>query len=288
VLTAPPPPGGIRIFGVVASITATQIVVQDEAGMQYEIAITPDTVIMGEPVAGDFVHVEALVQPDNTLVARYIEVLNPPPPPGNMIVVGTVVSASDTQLVVQGQGAQHEFAVGEPQAGDWVYVEEMGEPGRGWIALYIEVLDAPPPPGNIPLFGVVASITDTQIGIEDPGGTLYEIAITSATVIIGEPDEGDLVRVEALIRPDGSLEAVYIEVLDLRQLGVVQALSDTTIQVDGQQFNLTDKTKFAGSVTIGSHVDVWGLHSMVGSPAALYVQVMVTQEFRAFLPVIQK
>ena len=124
----------ISIQGVVQAISETAIVVE-ERGAVYEIVITPETVIVGDPVVGDLVLVEALEGPAG-LVALYIEVLD-------TRMVGLVEELSITTLRVSGQQfnvtGQTQF-VGNVIVGARVDVRAIPAAGGSYTAVYVEVL----------------------------------------------------------------------------------------------------------------------------------------------------
>ena len=68
--------------------------------------------------------------------------------------------------------------------------------------------------------------------MEEPGGAVFEIAITPDTVIIGEPSVGDIVLVEALEEP-GGLVALLIEVQNSQLAGPVREISNRVQQRAG-------------------------------------------------------
>ncbi len=72
-------PPTISIDGRVEAISDFAITVSYQ-GARYDATITPDTIIVGRPVVGDTVHLEATQEPSGSWIATYIQVLSPPPP----------------------------------------------------------------------------------------------------------------------------------------------------------------------------------------------------------------
>ena len=277
--TSGPP---VFIEGIVEMFADGTILVSDQ-GTRYEITITPETVIEGDPVAGNLVHVLALPVPAG-LVALHIMVIEPSPPPQVLLIQGNVLAVDPAMIRVEETGGpvydivitpETVFA-GDPAVGDLVRVEAELASDNIIRALFIEVVNEPPP--NLVITGVVRSLSGAQIIVEEPGGAGFEIAITPATVIIGEPAVGDTVLVEAL-EEAGQLTALLIEVQNnpppppsLVITGVVQSLSGVQIIVEepgGAVFAIaiTPATVIIGEPAVGDTVLVEAVEAAEGSVA---------------------
>ncbi len=281
-----------------AMLTLSAFPLNDPGGaitQTLEIAITPETVIVGEPQVGDFVYAEAQMQPDGSLTALYIEVLDGG---GSAIIsiYGVVETISDTLLTVSLLDmpisctlviaiTPETAIIGGPQAGDFVYVEaQMGENGD-LVALYIEALECG---GNVtvPLFGMVNSVSESLLTLTvegEPYSGTVELAITPETIIIGEPEVGDFVYVEAWAEPDGALTAFYIEVFEDRIVGILEEINGNTLMVNGQQLVFSERTELVGSIAVNTTVAIRATVAPDGTVIARYIEAVV-MSVRIFLP----
>ncbi|MBI2856617.1 MAG: hypothetical protein HYX93_07210 [Chloroflexi bacterium] len=130
---------------------------------------------------------------------------------------GTITALSETSLEVDGFGpiliTSDTEIKGTPFLGAQVKVEATASTDGAPVATEIKIDD------EVKLRGVVASLTDTEVVLEN-GTTL---AIDEDTDIEGALSEGAIVTIEAEVSPDGTLAATEIEVKGRQTVAHVDA-----------------------------------------------------------------
>lgn len=120
---------------------------------------------------------------------------------------------------------------------------------------------------------------DTVFAINPPFWQIgpFRLRVTDSTRIAGNPGVGDRVFVSAVEQPNGDVWATSITraVPNLVSWeGIVEAISDAAITVDGVAFTLTPNTVFHGTPVIGGLARVRALQYDDGSLIAQEVEVL--------------
>jgi hypothetical protein len=131
------------------------------------------------------------------------------------------------------------------------------------IAGQITVINPNEPPST-PYFTVTGQGEVTEIGENwTIGGQTF--ATTGTTVIIGNPQVGDVAFVSGYLLPDGSLVATHIVLLHhgnenpFTITGAVESMGDDEWVVAGQTIAVTETTTIDGNIEIGDIVRVHGI-----------------------------
>ncbi len=152
------------------------------------------------------------------------------------------------------------------QVGDVVKVEFVTNPDNTVSALVtIKSSGTESSSSNNELIGVVDAIDATTITVD---GVVYNL--TDATKIESTIQVGDVVKLELITNPDGTVTVIEIKLVSQDSgsdsdddsddnsnneiIGVVDAIDATTITVDGVVYNLTDATKIEGTIQVGDVV----------------------------------
>ena len=258
----------------------------------------------GKVMVGATVKVEGVVQTDNSVMAREIEVQSGQVKEfeftgtvetlpdtmgriGDWKVSGTVVHVSAATMIKQESAP---VAVG-----DKVEVEGSKRADGSVDAFEIEVksdIEDDDNDGEVEFKGAIESLPDTmgRIGVWSVGGR--KVNVTAATKIspnAAAAAVGFIVEVEGVKRADGSIDARQIEVKSMGGAGgnfvqfegTVEALPGTPGQigvwtVSGRKVNVTATTKIetnGAPVAVGSKVEVKGALAADGSINAAKIEV---------------
>lgn len=148
--------------------------------------------------------------------------------------------------------------VGNPQVGDWVFVEGRLLPDGSRIADRIVLLRRSPL-NRFTITGRVEAIGDAKWTVA--GQT---ILVDEKTAIDGDIESGNLVRVEGVILDDGALLADQIRLLEelpglpFSFTGVVQEIGDETWKISGVIITVDEETDIDEGLGVGDIVEVHG------------------------------
>lgn len=217
IMTVPPMPKmPTLIHGTVKSIGTDTWVITDNAGKEWTIVVNGQTKIIGTPKVGDTV--EILVNTDNA--NRYVAVSIMKSPIVMPIVAfsGTVKSITGNDWVISDMRSSRDVTVtvdsktiitGNPVVNDAVMVTANVDGNGHYTAVTIFKLGIVPP--QMKISGVVKSIVPSALACAAPPATCpisywtigpavglgpdFQVQVTSATKISGDPKVGDSVDV---------------------------------------------------------------------------------------------
>lgn len=148
--------------------------------------------------------------------------------------------------------------VGNPQVGDWVFVEGRLLPDDTRVADWILLLHRSPA-NRFTITGRVDAIGDTEWTVA--GQT---IVLDDETAIEDAIEVGDLVRVEGIILEAGTLLAEHIRLIEEEPglpfdfTGVVQDIADETWKISGVAISVDADTEIDEGLVVGDVVRVSG------------------------------
>ena len=177
----------------------------------------------------------------------------PSTPTFRIIGEGEVTEIGATWTVAEQTFSTHDSTVivGNPQVGDWVFVDGHLLLDGTRVADRIELLCRSP--AN--QFTLVGTVDDKEDETWTVAG--QAIAVDDDTVVQGEVAEGELVHVEGLVMPDGTLLAQYICPVedDLQSpfdfIGVVQSIADDEWRISGISITVATDTQIDPLLEIG-------------------------------------
>jgi uncharacterized protein DUF5666 len=203
---------------------------------------------------------------------------------GDWRVGGRTVHVTSTTIINQEDGSI--------RLGANVKVEGAGRGDGSVDASSIELQQGAPGNGDITFKGTVQSFPNTAgfVGAWVIGGrTIHVIASTRIETNFGPVGIGVFVEVEGALRPDGSMDAVKIEIKsnpsgdDGRDelMGMIESLPGTAgfvgdWRVSGRAVHVTASTvinREHGSVAVGALVEVKGTQHTDGSMDALTIEI---------------
>ncbi len=155
---------------------------------------------------------------------------------------------------------------GEPALGDVVEVTFHDDGAGGSIADRISKEDAPG--GEVDFMGIVEAIGDSSWTISG-----QVVAVDASTQIIGSPQVGDNVEVEARKAADGSLTATKIKKEDAVEqevefTGNVESIGDSSWQIAGQTVLVNSSSRIEGNPAVGDTVEVKAMQAADGTLTA--------------------
>lgn len=186
---------------------------------------------------------------------------------------GVVITVTDTAWTID----TTVFAItdqtvfeGEPGVGDVVEVKFHADGSGGFIADRIEKQDDPGM--EVEFMGIVEAIGDASWTISG-----QVVSIDAATQIIGSPQVGDNVEVDAVQAADGSLVARKIKkedaaVQEVEFSGSVEAIGDASWQISSQTVLVNASTQIEGNPLVGDTVDVKALKAADGTLTATRIK----------------
>ncbi len=166
---------------------------------------------------------------------------------------------------------------GTPEIGSVVDAEVQFRSGALPLALNI-VVTAPPPatPEPYEFRDVVEAINGEWWTI---GG--QQVKVTGDTQLEDSPTVGDLVQVRALRQANNELWATSITAIRIFEVeidGIIEAVSDSSITIDGRTIAINDQTQFVGSPAVGRQAQVRALQMPDGSLIATIIVVVEPAE----------
>ncbi|MFQ5708717.1 MAG: DUF5666 domain-containing protein [bacterium] len=208
------------------------------------------------------VKVHATPRPDNTLLATKIEVKDKND--SEVELTGFVEAVGDTDLVVSGvrfvvnsdteilDNQENPIGLGDLKVGALVQIKAEQQADGTLLATQIKLEDEVPGRNEVEITGDVREVGDDFIVVSD-----FTFVVDENTVILDDdkrPIElkdlqvGFVVEVKATVQSDGSLLANLIKIEDRFQneieiTGRIEALGDTTLQVNGLTFVVDDSTE---------------------------------------------
>ncbi|HNB50581.1 MAG TPA: DUF5666 domain-containing protein [Anaerolineales bacterium] len=215
------------------------------------IATHENTVITGDPVVGDLLHVTGRIQEDGTWLARTIEKVNES---SRFEIIGLVETIAP--WVVSGTSFEvNEFTQIEPGVvvGSLVRVTGTILEDGTWLARSIELLDGT---NTLVFIGIVGSI--------DPWSVDGHSLVTDEnTVLVGDIVVGSLVRVTVQVQLDGTWLALRIELIEIGPVvgcvefvDVVTGLTDNEIILASGVVIPRALAEIEGDLEVGSQVVV--------------------------------
>ncbi len=249
------------IAGRIEGLSNQRIVINGQ-----HIQLTENTNIIGEPEIGKYAFARVLVFPNGDLVGLTIKVVERD---FDMIGIrGQVVRLGDATIVVKNGDIFYNIALnantiinGDLEVGSHVIIRAPVTPNHELIALTITVTDRDP--DFFRLTGTVEALGATRITVN--GRT---VAITPNTRIVGDLAVGAEVFIYGALRGANDVPiAIRVEVLEddggvntyVRTVGEVEAISTTSITVNGTTFQITANTISADSPVVGDTVYVLGV-----------------------------
>jgi hypothetical protein len=185
----------------------------------------------------------------------------PPDEPAFRITGEGKVTQTGTTWIIAGQSFQTHagtITVGDPQVGDWVFVEGrlLGEDIR--IADRIVLLRGSPA-NRFAITGRVEAVGEAEWVIAGQA-----VVVDGNTLIDDEIQKGSLVRAEGIILEDGVLRAEQIRLLEKTPglpfgfTGVVQGISSDTWIISGIIITIDEGTDIDTDLKVGDIVNVRG------------------------------
>lgn len=266
--------------GLIKEMHENEWIITTPAGDQ-TVAITSDTVIEGDtPDVGDRVKVWA-TESENRLMATRIVVIDTP---AEVHFRGRIQEIADDYWVVAHQKVAitaETVIEGEPDVGD--AAEVWAKPtAEGLVATRLVVIDMPT---EVHFRGRIQEVAEDYLMV-----AYQKVALTSDTVIEGEPDVGDVAEVWATPDSEG-LVASRIVITDIPHLtvviGEIGSMTDGTWVVDGKEITVNEQTRIIGQPEVGDHVAVVAQIEDDDSLTALLVtEIFVRPKGwpRAFIP----
>lgn len=159
---------------------------------------------------------------------------------------------------------------GEPGLGDFVEVKFHDDGAGGFVADRIEKEDAPGV--EVEFMGIVEAIGDSSWTISG-----QVVTVDASTQIIGSPQVGDNVEVEARRAADGSLTATKIKKEDTTEqevefTGTVESIGDASWQISGQTVLVNSSTEIIGNPQVGDTVEVKAIQAADGTLTATRIK----------------
>ena len=251
--------------GEVAAISAESITVGT-----FDFAITPETVIDGDPQIGD--RVTVLAETSSTgFVALSIA---PTPEPDDLFLMDFITALTDDTVTIADQvvniTADTEIS-GELRVGAPVFVYALRNNAGTYDAVLIEVTDT-----QFVAVGTVQQLTADEMIVND-----QTYRITSETEIVGDLAVG----VQVFIVAEGGIggaTALYIEAYPetppsetVSAYGEITAYSADSITIDSvDTFVISADTQLFGTPVVGDFAYVEGTRQADGSVIADYVEVI--------------
>ncbi len=217
--------------------------------------------------------------------ATTVEPEQPPSDPVFRITGQGEVSQTGMTWIIGGQSFEtddHTIIVGNPQVGDWVSVEGRLLPDDTRLADRIVLLRRAPE-NRFTLTGPVEVITGTTWTVSGQA-----ITVNDETEIEEGIESGDLVRVEGVILPDGTLLAECISLVEQEPglpfdfIGVVQDIFTDTWTVSGLAIVVDDATEVEEGIESGDVVRVRGWILDDGTWLARSIERFEDEEEREF------
>ncbi len=215
------------------------------------------TEIVGDPQIGDWVSVEGRILPDDSYFADRIVLLHRAEE-NRFAFTGEVDAMGDEEWTISGRavGVDDETDIEDGiEPHDLVRVEGVIQSGGTLLAERIRLVETE---DSLPFefVGVVESTGDETWTISG-----VEIAIGEHTEIKGDPQIGDIVKVEGHILADGTWLADEIKLAeeDERRFeftGTVEQIDPWV--VEGVHFDTSDRTQIDDGIGVGDRVKVEG------------------------------
>jgi len=187
---------------------------------------------------------------------------------------GTVMDITDTAWTIDTKIfviTDQTVFEGEPGLGDMVEVKFHDDGTGVLVADRIEKEDEAPGT-EVEFMGIVDAIGDTSWTISG-----QVVGVDPSTQIIGNPQVGDSVEVEAHRAPDGTLTAEKIQREDAAEqevefTGDVETISDSSWTISGQTVLVDASTRIDGSPAVGDTVEVKAMKASDGTLTATRIK----------------
>lgn len=185
----------------------------------------------------------------------------PPSQPAFRITGEGEVSQIGSEWIIGGQTFQTDAntqIIGDPQLGDWVWVEGRLLADGTRLADRIVLLRSTPA-DSFTIIGEVGAINDESWTVAG-----QVILVNAETDLETGIVLGDIVQVNGLIQEDGSLLALRIRLLEpelgtpFEFTGIVQAVGEEVWQISGIAITVNAETEIKGDIETGDVVKVEG------------------------------
>lgn len=271
-------------------------------GGSVTLILTADTYIDGTLEVGSEVYAEALIGEDASQTALMVIVLDDGNGNNNYrTVLGVVeaISAESITIVVSDSARTSEtflitndtFWWTEPQVGDSVMVDAFLNDNQAWVALWIEELGTGGEPTDFfEVIGEVSELTDNGFIVD---GETYIATDDTAFENAVEPAVGDTIYAFGVVVAEENI-LTYVavgddnwggEYFDLD--GIVDAISDTQIIVDGTTIIINPDTTIEGNPQVGDEVYVAGMVGNNDELTADYIAAFHDDDEEPSLPWVE-
>jgi hypothetical protein len=223
------------------------------------VAVTDQTVFLGDPGLGDFVEVRFHLDAGNAVADR---IQKEDPADDELEFRGIVEAIGDTTWTISGRVVQvnaSTFFRGSPGVGDLVEVRADRAPDGSLTATHIKLEDDENADDEREFRGFVEAIGDASWTI---GGRI--VLVNAQTAIFGNPQVGDLVEVRADRAPDGTLTATRIKTEDGDEdgdderefRGIVSSIGSSSWTIGELVVLVNGATAIEGNPQVGDLVEV--------------------------------
>lgn len=293
----------LEVEGVIQALGSDYLMVND-----YTLYVNNETEIHGpdgdidfsDLQVGQFVEVEAELQPDSTYLATEIEVEDDIEVEGpiesigpDSLVVQSVVFYVDSTTEVRGHEDHDSLTFDDLEVGDYVEVHGYLQPDGRYKASRIELED---PHSKIKVRGRIQAIDSSSVMVKN------QVFLVDSTTRIEAPHDkhihlsdllvGDSVEVKAMLLPDSSLFATRIKLkkehTDTTFEGRITALGDHSVSVNGISAIVNAATRIRdmheedipfSSLSVGDSVHI---RIAVRPDSSLLATRIIVREFSSF------
>ena len=222
----------------------------------HRVLVTEQTEIIGDIQVGDLVRVRGF-QRDGVIVARQIKLLERPD--REVEFIGRVKEIGERIWLIADRRVrvtERTEIEGDIQVGDLVKVQGFRRDGV-IVARKIMLLERPDPIG-VEFIGRVHEMGDRIWLIGD-----RRVLVNERTVIEGDIQVGDLVKVQGFVGDEGLVVARKITLLErpdieVEFIGRVHAMGERFWVIGDHRVLVTDQTKIEGDIEVGDMVKVHG------------------------------
>lgn len=255
-----------------------------------EFQTDANTLILGDPQLGDYVHVRGHLLPDGTRLADRITLITPSDE-DTFRLTGLVESMGEDLWIVSG----HEIHVTE----DTTIEEGIAVGSRVLVTGIVHDPDEDSP-SDEQLYAQSITLLEEDTTrfeftglVEDISGHHWTIGgnvitVNEDTNISGDPVVGDLVHVEGRILEDGTWLARSIEKVDetsnFELIGTVESIAPWI--VEGTSFEVNEFTRIDPGILVGSTVRVTGRILENGTWLARSVELLDETNTLVFLGIV--
>lgn len=210
------------------------------------VAVDAETEIDTGIDVGDEVKVEAVLQPDGTLLAHEIELRHE-----SIKFVGMVQAILSDTWTIDGRTVHVDGRTkikGDIDVGDYVRVHAFEQSDGSLLAREIKLETK-----HVKFTGIVEAMEPMTWTISGKA-----VTIGPETQIEGDIQIGSRVKVDARLQADGTLLArkIKLELEKVEFIGVVESISDTSWTIGGRTVTVDADTEIEGDIQVGDRVKV--------------------------------